>query len=52
VADLYVRRLDDIEGLVLPVAADWAEPIWHLFVVRHAQRDALQERLSDAGVTR
>jgi dTDP-4-amino-4,6-dideoxygalactose transaminase len=50
VADLYVRRLDDIEGLVLPVAADWAEPVWHLFVVRHPQRDALQERLSDAGV--
>jgi dTDP-4-amino-4,6-dideoxygalactose transaminase len=50
VADLYVRRLDDIEGLVLPVAADWAEPVWHLFVVRHPRRDALQERLSDAGV--
>ena len=50
VADLYVRRLDDIEGLVLPVAADWAEPVWHLFVVRHPQRDALKERLSDAGV--
>lgn len=50
VADLYVRRLDDIEGLVLSVAADWAEPVWHLFVVRHPQRDALQERLSDAGV--
>ena len=50
VAELYVRRLDDIEGLVLPVAPDWAEPVWHLFVVRHPQRDALQERLSDAGV--
>ena len=50
VADLYVRRLDDIEGLVLPVAADWAEPVWHLFVLRHPRRDALQERLSDAGV--
>jgi dTDP-4-amino-4,6-dideoxygalactose transaminase len=50
VADLYVRRLDDIEGLVLPVAADWAEPVWHLFVVRHPRRDALQERLSDAGI--
>jgi dTDP-4-amino-4,6-dideoxygalactose transaminase len=50
VADLYVRRLDDIEGLVLPVAADWAEPVWHLFVVRHPRRDALQERLLDAGI--
>ena len=50
VADLYAQRLGGIEGLALPVAADWAEPVWHLFVVRHPQRRWLQERLSDAGV--
>ena len=37
-------------GLVLPGAADWAEPVWHLYVVRSAERDALQARLREAGV--
>ena len=37
-------------GLVLPHVPEWAAPAWHLFVVRHPQRDALQQRLSEAGV--
>ena len=37
-------------GLILPHVPDWAEPAWHLFVVRHPQRDALQQRLTEAGV--
>jgi dTDP-4-amino-4,6-dideoxygalactose transaminase len=46
----YLERLAGVEGLVLPAVAEWAEPVWHLFVVRHPQRDALQKRLSEAGV--
>ena len=30
--------------------AGMGEPVWHLFVVRHPRRDALQRRLSEAGV--
>ena len=37
-------------GLVLPQVPEWAEPVWHLYVVRHPQRDALQRALTDAGV--
>ncbi|WP_374248667.1 DegT/DnrJ/EryC1/StrS family aminotransferase [Thermomonas sp.] len=37
-------------GLVLPQVPEWANPAWHLFVVRHPQRDALQARLTEAGV--
>ena len=37
-------------GLVLPQVPDWAEPVWHLFVVRHPERDALVQRLNEAGV--
>jgi dTDP-4-amino-4,6-dideoxygalactose transaminase len=50
VAARYLERLSGVEGLVLPVPTEWAESVWHLFVVRHPQRDALQQRLSDAGV--
>ena len=35
---------------VLPRVPEWAEPVWHLFVVRHPARDALVKRLNEAGV--
>ena len=47
VAARYLERLAGVDGLVLPAVPDWAEPVWHLFVVRHPQRDALQERLGE-----
>ncbi|MEO5658254.1 MAG: DegT/DnrJ/EryC1/StrS family aminotransferase [Polaromonas sp.] len=37
-------------GLTLPHVPEWAEPVWHLYVVRHPHRDALQKRLADNGV--
>lgn len=37
-------------GLVLPHTPDWAEPVWHLYVVRSERRDALQQTLTKAGV--
>lgn len=44
-----------LDGLVnselgLPFVSDWAEPVSHLFVVRHPQRDDLQERLRQSGI--
>ena len=35
-------NLEGVPGLTVPYVPEWAEPAWHLFVVRHAQRDALQ----------
>ena len=37
-------------GLTLPYVPDWAEPAWHLYVVQHSQRDALQNQLGEAGI--
>lgn len=44
--------LDAFSGLeiVLPHVPDWADPVWHLFVVRCKQRDLLQKRLTDVEV--
>lgn len=50
VADGYLAKLKEVPGLTLPSVPEWAEPVWHLFVVRHARRDAFQERLNEAGV--
>jgi dTDP-4-amino-4,6-dideoxygalactose transaminase len=49
IASKYLEALSS-RGLVLPNVPDWAEPVWHLFVVRHHQRDILAQRLKDAGV--
>jgi dTDP-4-amino-4,6-dideoxygalactose transaminase len=37
-------------GLVLPFVPEWAAPVWHVFAVRHPQRDALQKKLAEAGI--
>lgn len=49
VAALYSEGLRD-SPLIVPDGPDWAEPAWHLYVVRSARRDALQSRLGEAGV--
>ncbi len=50
VAAIYLRELQGVPGLILPRVTDWAEPVWHLFVVRHPQRDRLQLALAEAGI--
>ena len=48
-AELYSKNLWS-SGLILPEVPDWAEPAWHLYVVRSQKRDALQEHLADSGI--
>ncbi len=50
VAGQYLDALSGVADLTLPVVADWAEHVWHLFVVRHPDRDGLQRRLKSAGI--
>lgn len=49
IAELYLGGLAG-SGVTLPVVPTWADPAWHLFVVRHAQRDQLQSKLAEAGI--
>ena len=49
VASEYLAALADLD-LCLPHLPDYADPAWHLFVVRHPQRDELARRLAEAGV--
>lgn len=48
-AALYQAELAG-SGLTLPHVPDWADPAWHLYVVRTPKRAALQQRLQAAGV--
>lgn len=45
VAQRYLVGLAEAPSLSLPRVIDGAEPVWHLFVVRHPLRDALQAAL-------
>ena len=36
--------------LTLPFVPAWAEPVWHLFVVRYPKRNLLQQKLTDADI--
>ena len=49
VAARYRAELADLD-LRLPATADWADPVWHLYVVRTPRRDALRAHLAEAGV--
>ena len=42
-ATAYTEGLAE-SGLILPHVPDWADPAWHLYVVRTSDRDALQGR--------
>ena len=49
VAGAYRASLGEFP-VVLPAVPDWADPAWHLFVVRSPRRDALRAALAAAGV--
>lgn len=49
VAADYLEQLA-ASGLGLPWVPEWADPVWHLFVVRHPYRDELQRRLTQVGI--
>jgi dTDP-4-amino-4,6-dideoxygalactose transaminase len=36
--------------LVLPFVPEWSMPVWHLFLIRHPQRDRLRQKLTEAGI--
>jgi len=50
IADLYLENLSDLPGLILPFVPQWAEPVWHLFVIRSSKRNFLQKYLNDYGI--
>lgn len=50
IAARYLAALKSVPGLELPKIEPWADSVWHLFVIRHPHRDALQTYLDQNGV--
>lgn len=50
-AAFYMRVLRPVlTDLSLPYILEGTEPVWHVFVMRHADRDSLQKHLANAGI--
>ena len=49
IAKVYSAGLSG-SSFVVPHVPDWADPVWHLYVVRSLERKNVQKRLSDAGI--
>jgi dTDP-4-amino-4,6-dideoxygalactose transaminase len=49
-AKAYTHELSD-SGLVLPFVPNWADPVWHQYVVRTRERAHLQEELAQTGIS-
>ena len=45
----YMAALSGAE-LLLPRCPEWAEPAWHLFVIRHPERNQIRRRLARVGI--
>ena len=49
-ADLYSELLAPYTEISCPQVPADCEPIWHLYVIRYAQRDALRQYLTEQGI--
>jgi len=49
-ATLYLHELEGVPNQILPLVPGFADPVWHLFVVRHPDRDRLRQHLTDARI--
>ena len=47
---LYTERLQDVPGITLPVEAEFAQSVYHLYVILADNRDGLQKYLSEKGI--
>ena len=50
IASVYLERLDQVGDLVLPPVAGESSPVWHVFVVRTSDPDALADHLRSRGI--
>ena len=50
IANAYLTGINNLK-LVLPNVPEWADPAWHLFVIRTKSRDELKSYLNDNGIS-
>lgn len=49
IATRYLNALEQT-SVRTPQVPQWADPVWHLFVIRHPRRDVIQQELAKQGI--
>jgi dTDP-4-amino-4,6-dideoxygalactose transaminase len=49
-AERYCQLLGSCEGVILPYEPNWSKAVYHLFVIRIADREQLKDSLAAAGI--
>ncbi len=49
-AKAYLDAFQGNDSISLPVVPEWADPVWHLFVIGHPDRDACRDTLAERGI--
>ena len=50
IAKQYIEGLTSYPSIFLPFVPEWAQPVWHLFVIRYPKRNQLISYLKDQGI--
>jgi len=50
IAEEYLKKFEGVK-IELPYVPDWADPAWHLFVIRTRHRDKLIKKLMELGIS-
>lgn len=50
IADSYNRAFTEIDEIITPKQSTWAESVYHLYVVQTGNREALKQKLNEAGI--
>jgi dTDP-4-amino-4,6-dideoxygalactose transaminase len=50
IAKIYLEELSQLQSITLPYVANWANPVWHQFVIRSSRRDELITKIKQNGV--
>ena len=50
IANSYIEQLSELHDIVLPIKKNWAKQAYHLFVIRHKERDKLVEYMKMANI--
>jgi dTDP-4-amino-4,6-dideoxygalactose transaminase len=46
----YNRLLADVEAVIVPFEPSWSRAVYHLYVIRTADREGMMEHLKSAGI--
>jgi dTDP-4-amino-4,6-dideoxygalactose transaminase len=50
IASMYIKGLSNVSNIILPIKKSWAKQVYHLFVIRHKDRDRLIEAMNISGI--